>query len=212
MKVEDITMDTSDQKNLERRVFTSFFQAGFIEAFTGIILLQLGIPALFSRSGFGDWESALLTLPIALTLLIVVSLVRRYAVIPRLGRVKFLPERRRRVSRLIIVPTLALIAGAIVSYIFTEHASPRNILVGQMPFRLISIIVFGAAAYFLDMKRLYVYGTIVGLVFPLGKYLETIIVSRNTLPATILLIGSVFLGVAIGLLVVFLRRYQEPRA
>ncbi len=48
-------MDAPDQKQIERRVFTSFFQAGFIEAFTGIILLQLGLPALFSRSGFGDW-------------------------------------------------------------------------------------------------------------------------------------------------------------
>jgi len=107
-------MDTSDQKQIERRVFTSFFQAGFIEAFTGIFLLQLGLPALFSRSGFGALESALLALPIALILLIAVFLVRRFVVIPRLGHVKFLPERRRRLSKLIIVPIVTLIAGAIV--------------------------------------------------------------------------------------------------
>jgi hypothetical protein len=204
-------MDTSDQKQIERRVFTSFFQAGIIEAFTGIILLQLGLPALFSRSGFGDWESALLTLPIALILLIAVFLVRRYVVIPRLGRVKFLPERRRKLSKLIIVPTLTLIAGAIVGYIFSENASLRHIFVGQIPFIVIPIIVFGAAAYFLDMKRLYVYGAIVGLVFPLGKYLETVIVSRSTLPATILFTAFVFLGMATVSLVAFLRKYQETK-
>jgi len=204
-------MATSDQKKIERRVFTSFFQAGIMEAFTGIILLQLGLPALFSRSGFGDWESALLTLPIALILLIVVFLVRRYVVVPRLGHVKFLPERRRRISKLVIVPILTLIAGAIVGYIFAENASLRHAFVGQIPFILIPIIVFGAAAYFLDMKRLYVYGAIVGLVFPLGKYLETVIVSRNTLPATILFTAFVFLGIAIVFLVDFLRKYQEPR-
>jgi len=204
-------MDTSDQKQIERKVFTSFFQAGFIEAFTGIILLQLGLPALFSRSGFGDWESALLTLPIALILLIAVFLVRRYVVIPRLGRVKFLPERRRRISKLIIVPTLTLIAGAIVGYIFAENASLRHIFVGQIPFILLPITVFSAAAYFLDMKRLYVYGVIVGLIFPLGKYLETVIVSRSTLPATILFTAFVFLGMAIVFLVAFLRKYQETR-
>lgn len=203
-------MDTSDQKKIERRVFTSFFQAGFIEAYTGIFLLQLGLPALFSRSGFGDWQSALLTLPIALILLIVVFLVRRLVVTPRLGRVKFLPERRRKLSKLIIVPVLTLIAGAIVGYIFTEIASLRHIFVGQIPFSLIPIIVFGAAAYFLDMKRLYVYGAIVGLIFPLGKYLETVIVSRNTLPATILFTAFVFLGIAIVFLVAFLRKYHEP--
>jgi len=203
-------MDTSNQEKIERRVFTSFFQAGFIEAFTGIFLLQLGFPALFSRSGFGDWQSALLTLPIALILLIVVFLVRRFVVIPRLGRVKFLPERRRRLSKLIIVPILTLIAGAIVGYIFTENASLRHIFVGQIPFIVLPIIVFGAAAYFLDMKRLYVYGAIVGLVFPLGKYLETVIVSRNTLPATILFTAFVFLGIAIVFLVSFMRKYHEP--
>jgi len=208
--VEDILMDTSDQKQIERRVFTSFFQAGFIEAFTGIFLLQLGFPALFSRSGFGDWQSALLTLPIALLLLFVVFLVRRFVIIPRLGRVKFLPERRRRISKFIIVPILTLIAGAIVGYIFTENASLRHVFVGQIPFILIPIIVFGAAAYFLNMKRLYVYGAIVGLVFPLGKYLETVIVSRNTLPLTILFTAFVFLGIAIVFLVSFLRKYHEP--
>ena len=203
-------MDTSDQKQIERRVFTSFFQAGFIEAFTGIFLLQLGFPALFSRSGFGDWQSALLTLPIALLLLFVVFLVRRFVIIPRLGRVKFLPERRRRISKFIIVPILTLIAGAIVGYIFTENASLRHVFVGQIPFILIPIIVFGAAAYFLNMKRLYVYGAIVGLVFPLGKYLETVIVSRNTLPLTILFTAFVFLGIAIVFLVSFLKKYHEP--
>ena len=205
-------MDTSDQKQIERRVFTSFFQAGFIEAFTGIILLQLGLPALFSRSGFGDWESALLTLPIALILLIAVFLIRRFVVTPRLGKVKFLPERRRKLSKLIIVPLLTLIAGAIVGYVFTENASLRYIFVGQIPFILIPIIVFGAAAYFMDVKRLYVYGAIVGLIFPLGKYLETIIISRNTLPATILFTAFVFLGIAIVFLVAFLRKYHEPEA
>jgi hypothetical protein len=203
-------MDTSDQKQIERRVFTSFFQAGIVEAFTGIILVQLGLPALFSRSGFGDLESALLALPIALVLLIGVFLVRKFVIVRRLGHVKFLPERRRRISKLIIVPTLTLIAGAIVGYVFTENAPLRHAFVGQIPFILIPIIVFGAAAYFLDMKRLYVYGAIVGLVFPVGKYLETVIVSPNTLPATILFASFVFLGIAITSLVAFLRKHHEP--
>jgi len=204
-------MDTSDQQQIERRVFTSFFQAGIIEAFTGIILLQLGFPALFSRSGFGDMESALLTLPIAVILLIAVFLVRKFVVVPRLGHVKFLPERRRKLSKLMIVPILTLIAGAIAGYIFAENAPLRHAFVGQIPFILIPIIVFSAAAYFLDMKRLYVHGAIVGLVFPLGKYLETLIVSRNTLPAIILFAAFVFLGIATVFLVDFLRKYGEPR-
>jgi len=204
-------MDISTEKKIERRVFTSFFQDGAIEAFTFIFLLQLGLPALFSRSGFGDLESALITLPIALILLIVVFLVRKFVVTPRLGRVKFLPERRRKLSKLIIVPILTLIAGAIVGYIYTENASLRNIFTGLIPFSLSSIIVFGAAAYFLDMKRLYVYGVIIGLVFPLGKYIETIIISRNTLPATILFAAFVFFIISVVFFMTFLKKYHKTR-
>ena len=108
------------------------------------------------------------------------------------------------------MPTLTLIAGAIAGYIFAENAPLRHAFVGQIPFILIPIIVFSAAAYFLDMKRLYVYGAIVGLIFPLGKYLETVIGSRNTLPATILFAAFVFLGMATVFLVAFLRKYHEP--
>jgi len=205
------TVDTFNGNKIERRVFTSFFQDGSIEAFTGIFLLQLGLPALFSRSGFGDLESALITLPIALILLLVVFLVRKFVVTPRLGRVKFLPERRRKLSKLILVPVSTLIASAIVGFIFAENASLRNIFIGQIPFSLSPIIVFGAAAYFLDMKRLYVYGVTVGLVFPLGKYLETIFVSRNTLPTAILFTAFVFLIIAVVLFVAFLKKYRETR-
>jgi hypothetical protein len=201
-------MNTINEKKIESRVFTSFFQGGFIEAFMGIFLLQLGLPVIFSRSGFGDMQSALFVLPIALILLATVFLVRRFVVIPRLGHVKFLPERRRRLSKLIIVPILTLIASAIVGYILNENASMRNIFIGQIPFSLSPIIVFGAAAYFLDMKRLYIYGTIIGLIMPLGKYLETIIVSRDILPGTILFTAVVFFGIATVFFVAFLRKYH----
>ena len=205
-------MDISNLKITERRVFTSFFQDGFVEAFTGIFLLQLAIPVFFSRSGFGDLQSALIALPIALILLAVVFLVRKFVVTPRLGRVKFTPERRRRLSKLIIVPVLTLIAGVTVGYIFSENDSMRNSFIGQIPFILVPIIVFGAAAYFLDMKRLYIYGAIVGLIMPLAKYLETVIVSRDILPGTLLFTAFVFFGIAIVFFVAFLRKYHMTGA
>jgi len=201
-------MVTSDEKKIESRVFNSFFQDGSVEAFVGIILLQLGLPVLFSRSGFGDMQSALFVLPIALILLAVVYLVRRFVVTPRLGRVKFLPERRRRLSKLIVVPILTLIAGGIVGYILNENASMRNIFISQIGFSLTPIIIFSAAAYLLDMKRLYIYGAIVGLTVPLGKYLETIIVSRDILPGTLLFTAFVFFGMATVFFINLIKKYQ----
>jgi hypothetical protein len=61
------------------------------------------------------------------------------------------------------------------------------------------------------MRRLYVYGTIVGLIVPLGKYLETVIVSRDTLPATVLFTACVFFGIATVFFIAFLREYRMAR-
>lgn len=204
-------MYTQDEKKIERMVFTSFFQDGSIEAFTGVILIQLGFPALFSRSGFGDMESALFTLPIIIILLIVLFLVRKYVVRPRLGRVKFLPDRRRKLSRFIIIPIITLAAGAIVGYLYSENASLRSIFIGQIPFSFLPIIIFGAAAYFLNMKRLYIYGVIIGSIVPLAKYLETVVVSRITLPATILFTAFIFFCIATVFFLAFLRKYRVSR-
>ena len=204
-------MVTSNEKTIERRVFTSFYRDGSIEAFTGIILLQLGLPLLFSRAGFGDMESALLTLPIALVLLTIVFLVRKVAVFPRLGRVKFLPERRNKLSKFIMVPIFTLIAGAVLGYVLTQNDSLRNVFMGLLPYSLSPIIIFSAAAYFLNMKRLYVYGAIVSITFPFGKYLDSIINSEATLPITLLVPGFVFLGIAIVIFWGFLRKYQSPK-
>ena len=85
---------SSNNKDLERKIFTSFFRDGSIEAFTGIILLQLWLPLIFSRSGYGDLQSALIALPVALILLAGVLLLRKYIVVPRFGHIKFLPERK----------------------------------------------------------------------------------------------------------------------
>ncbi|MBN2076717.1 MAG: hypothetical protein JW762_14305 [Dehalococcoidales bacterium] len=204
-------MVTPGEKKIERTVFTSYFQNGFIEAFMCIFLLELGLPVLFSRSGFGDLQSALIVLPIALALLVVVFLIRKFIIIPRLGHVTFLPERRRRLSILVIIPILTLTANAIVSYFIFENDSMRNIFVSQIPFSLSPIIVFCAAAYFLDMKRLYIYGAIVGVIIPLSKIIETVLIFRDILPGIILFTAFIFFCMATVFFIAFLKKYHVTR-
>ncbi|MFC2008618.1 hypothetical protein ACFLUT_00990 [Chloroflexota bacterium] len=201
-------MNNITSRTLERRVFTSFLRDGSIEAFTGIFLLQLGLPILFSRSGHGDLQSALLAMVVALLLLTAVFVFRRFVVVPRLGDVKFLPERRRRLSRLIFVPTITLIASAVVGFALSRSPTTGSAFIGLVPYVLTTVIVFSAAAYFLDMGRLYLYAAIVGLTMPVGKYLETVIVSRDTLPATVLFVAFVFFGIATVFAIAFLRKYR----
>jgi len=197
----------SNQKNIERRVFTSFLKDGSLEAFTGIFLLVLGLSVLLSRYAFGDLQSAAIALASALILLAVIFLIRKFVVIPRLGRVKFLAERRRKVSKLMIIPTIALIAGIIVSFIFADNTSTGHIIVSQIPISLSPLILFTAAAYFLDIKRLYIYAVIVAAIMPLGKYFETILVSRATLPGIMLATAIISFFISAVIFVTFLRKY-----
>jgi len=82
----------SNTSAIERRIFTSFFQDGFIESLTGILLLEIGLTVLLSQSGYVDLRSAANALAVALVLLATVFAERRYLVLPRLGHAKFLPE------------------------------------------------------------------------------------------------------------------------
>jgi len=143
----------------------------------------------------------------ALILLAVIFLIRKFVVMPRLGRVKFIAERRRKMSKLVIIPTIALIAGIIVSFIFADNTSTGHIIVSQIPISLSPLILFTAAAYFLDIKRLYIYAVIVAAIMPLGKYFETILVSRATLPGIMLATAIISFFISAVIFVTFLRKY-----
>jgi len=61
------------------------------------------------------------------------------------------------------------------------------------------------------MPRLHVYGALVGLIFPLSKYLETIFVSRSTLPVTMLVLAGLFLAAGLALFLIFLRTHPTRK-
>lgn len=203
-------MNTLKAQALERRVFTSFLRDGSPEAVTAILLLQLGLTIYLSRSGHSDLQSALVALAVGLLLFTGVFAFKRYVVARYLGHVTFLEERRRRQSRLVIVPTVALLVGIAISYTLFREAGAVSILVGLAPLTLTPVLMFSAAAYFLDMGRLYVYGAIFGLVVPLGKYLGTVIVSLHTLPLTVLIAAFIFFGIAAFLSIGFVWKFRPP--
>ncbi len=200
-------MNNTTSRKLERSVFTSFFQDGSIEAVTGLILLEIGLIILLSRYAASDLLSGVMVLPAAFLVLGAIVVLRRYKVIPRLGSVKFTQERRRRLSKFAVIPIFVLIAGVLLSLTGVREAEEGRAWVTLLPVSLTPLFVFSIAAYYLDMKRLYIYGSIVGLILPLGKYLETVIVSAVVLPALCLGMAVLFLIAAGFVFATFLRRY-----
>jgi hypothetical protein len=73
-------------KEIERKSWTSYFQDGFYDIFMGLLMLGMGLILLFDAN---DWYIAVIWLG-----LLILIIGRRLITIPRVGRVKFGPERR----------------------------------------------------------------------------------------------------------------------
>jgi len=158
-------------KDAERRAFRSRFADGLWDVFFGCWFpLLLAIGPLLSRS-MGDFWSSAVFLPFWGLVYLIIWLVRKYVVTPRVGMVKFGAVRKTRLKKftvaLLVVNVIAFILGIVAALGF------GNLPVGGPPiiFGLILLIGFSTAAYFLDFPRLYVYGLLGALAPQIGEWL-----------------------------------------
>jgi hypothetical protein len=86
-------------QTMERKVFRSHYQDGLLDLFLGLIMAQVATAPLLSEWGMGNYWSASIWLAVYITAMFVISRVKRNVVRPRLGRVKYSPERRARIRR-----------------------------------------------------------------------------------------------------------------
>jgi hypothetical protein len=158
-------------KEAERKAFRSTFADGLWDVLIGCWFpLQLAISPFFSRA-LGDFWSSAVFLPFWGVVYLIIWLVRKKVVVPRVGMVKFGVARKTRLKRftllMMVVNLIALILGLIAAFGF------RSLPLGtpSLGLGLILLIGFSTAAYFLDFPRLYVYGLLGALGTPIGEWL-----------------------------------------
>jgi hypothetical protein len=169
--------DAMDLKTLERTAWRSYHQDGLWDIYLGLILWAL---AIFLGGGLDAVENDLWRL-LAYTVLISGAFLifwagKRYITVPRLGQVKFGPERKRRMLH------LALILGGftlvtVVLVILTATAKSNNAsLPPGLPVYLFAGLFVGTViatiAWFNDYPRGYYIAVIYALCFGLGEYLN----------------------------------------
>jgi hypothetical protein len=158
-------------KDAERRVFQSTFGDGLWDVLLGCWLpMQFAIAPFLSRS-MGDFWSSAVFLPFWAVVYLVIWLVRKKVVKPRIGRVAFGAVRVNKLKKLslvlLIVNVIAFILGLLAALRFNSLSG------GSYPFilGLTLLLGFSTAAYFLDFPRLYIYG-LLSVVAPLiGEWL-----------------------------------------
>ena len=182
-------------KELERKAFRSTFQDGLWDMFLGFLLLNMGGGTLLGGS-----EMSILSSMVVLTLFAGLVLLGFWAgkkciTTPRMGSVEFGAQRKSKLKKVRLVLFMSVLLGALmavwgvgaivdgVPYVIARVPLPAYVWAAQC------VVVFGLAAYFMDVTRFYLYGVLYALPFPLG-----IVLAENTS-----LSGSVSMALTFGL-------------
>ncbi len=157
-------------KEAERKVFRATYNDGLWDIFLGCFFLMFVIAPFLSPS-LGDFLSSAVFVPFLGLVFLIIWLIRKYVVTPRVGVVKFGRARKTKLMKftvvMLVINIMAFVLGLIAAMNFGR-------VPGQMfsfIFGLILLSGFSIAAYFLDFSRLYIYGLLVGFSPLVGEWL-----------------------------------------
>jgi hypothetical protein len=157
-------------KEAEQKVFRTVTNDGLGDILLGSFFLIFVIAPYLSPS-LGDFWSTVVFYPFLGLIFLIIRLLRKHVVTPRVGVVKFGLARKTKLAKftvvMLVVNVIALILGFVAALSF-----------GKIPGQIYSIIMgmilligFSLAAYFLDFNRLYLYGLLVGFSPLVGEWL-----------------------------------------
>jgi hypothetical protein len=196
-------------KELERKAFRSTFQDGLWDMYLGFLLLIMGMGPVLPALN----KSVIWTLVILLMLSVLAWLAfwagKKFITTPRMGLVRFGPQRKAKLKKTRAVLFLSALLGVITLVLRAmwniEWAA--RIPVPAYIWAVQAIVVFGLGAYFLDVSRFYAYGVLYAIPVPVG-----IVLLQNTgLPGFMFLpfgvSGGIMVIIGVVLFTRFLREY-----
>ncbi len=201
-------------KEIERKAFRSTFQDGLWDLFLGFLLLILAASAQLSDSGMS--ESLHMASLVAMYAVVLVGFMagKKLITVPRMGRVKFGPKRKRKLTKVRVVVLISVLMGAVffVIALFSMRNRPEWLnpaLVLPAAWFVNFIVLFSLMAYFLDFPRLYAYGILFAIPLPMDflllkpAELDLRFVAFGVPALVILVVGTV-------IFVRFVRDYPLP--
>ena len=190
--VEDINL-----KEIQRKVYLSFFQDGLWDIFLGLFILGWGLAILT--------ELAYLVGAFFIGIYFTVWGVKKRLTYPRIGYARFSETSRRRITgRFIILGVVLLLVGVMVAVLWGISARPQW-LADYFPlvFNGMLAAVVCIVAYWARANRFYLYAVLIflGAVFHL---LVGIPWEFGFIGA-----GSIIVLIGVGILINFLRKYPK---
>jgi len=199
---------TINLKELERKAFRSTFQDGLWDMYLGFLLLTMGMgPVLPALNTSVMWTLGILLMVSVLAWLAFWA-GKKFITTPRMGLVKFGPQRKAKLNKTRAVLFLSALLGVIIFVVrATWKVEGATIPIPAYVWAVQAIVVFGLGAYFLDVSRFYAYGVLYAMPLPVG-----IVLLQNTgLPGFMFLpfgvSGGIMVIIGVVMFVRFLRDY-----
>ena len=199
-------------KELERKAWRSFFDDGLWDIYLGILLALMGVSAFLDRLELT--ETVAMGIYIGLLILVMLGMwaAKRFITVPRLGRVKFGAERKKRRMKTSLVLFASVVFGFILFLVVGGVA--RGEVSRELPWDVIipaawalnMLLVFGLMGYFLDFERMYFIGLVYAVVLPLDFLLRNAI-GTHMKPFMFFIAGFLIVAVGAVYLARFLRNY-----
>jgi len=184
-------------KDIQRKVYMSFFQDGLWDIFLGLFILGWGLSILT--------EAAYLPGISFLGIYFAIWGIKRWLTYPRIGYVRFSATSRRKITgRFVILGTVVLLVGVMMAVVWGIGARPQW-LADYFPLvfngMLAAIVCF--VAYWARVNRFYLYAVLIflGAVFHLwvGIPWEFGFIGA----------GGIIVLIGLGILISFLRKYPK---
>ena len=198
-------------KEIERKVFTSTFQDGVWDIVLGLWLLTMGIAPLLEKTmPLSDWWIMILSVPVMLVL----WSGKKFITIPRMGLVKFGPNRKSLLRLMLTIVSVTLFLSLFLGVLFaTNRISSELTTWISMPvivWVVLFIVGFSAAAYFLNLNRLYAYGVLFAVTLPARIILKQIPDLRDISLCAYFVSAGIILLIGTTILIRFLRNHPIP--
>jgi hypothetical protein len=188
-----------DLKDLERKAWTSFHRDGLVEAYLGLLLL-----AGFLAGLTPNWR--LFGPILQLSAVALFFAAKKLVTVPRMGLVKFGPERKaKRKKTAILMGTIFLLTVALLIMTLTGRVAwiRENHTAFSFALGLGVWFVFAVIAYWGDFGRLYLIGCVFAAAITGSELSDE--------PIPFLVVGLCLLIVGLVQLALFLRRYPLLR-
>ena len=201
--------------DIEKKAYRSTFQDGIWDLFLGSTLLTFAVLALLSNRGMPESRQMIVLIVLQGAAVAFFIAGKKYVTVPRMGFVKFGRQRKGKIrkSHLVLLGSAVLGAAAflVASQVIhgTQAGRPRPVDFMPLVWAVNAIAVFGLLAHYLDCPRLYGYGVLFALPFPVDRAIRTF-AGVDLSPVAFAVPAIVILAIGAVLLVGFLRRYPRP--